>query len=351
MRHIKNTKNTKNTKKRYGWQTELSNIIKQYNPLASSGDKLISHRTGGKRIDILYQCFRELRDRLGFRIENPRNIKERHVHALANYWEKEGLSSSTIQNRLSILRVFAGWLGKGNMIKEGHLYVTNPDSVARDQVAREDKGWKAKEIDFEKVWTDIAEYDGRVGLQILLIKEFGMRRQEAVMFQPHVAVTKGERSNDIVVEFGTKGGRPRSVPVETDSQRAVLELAMEVVKTREGHVGWTDKTLKQALRRYSNVLTKFGVTKANMEITGHGLRHDYANDKYERMTGSPSPVRGGLKDVVNAEDDYVAKMQVSRALGHSRTSITASYFGSHATKKASKGMRAKQAITGMHIPY
>lgn len=328
-------------KRRFGWKTELSKIISAHNDRAANRDKTVGDATRAKRIEVLYLAFNDIRQ-LGCKIENPRNLQERHVRMLARHWESQGLASSTIQNRISILRVFAEWIGKHNMIKDSHLYVSQPQSVARDQVAREDKGWQARDIDFEEVWAKLYEYDERVGVQVLLIKEFGLRRQEAVMFRPYVAERLGDRSNDIVVEFGTKGGRPRSVPVETEGQKRAMELAKKIAVTHNGHVGWNTLTLAQAVKRYSNVLARFGITKKEMGVTGHGLRHDYANDKYERMTGKPTPVRGGVKGEVETEADYVARMQTSQALGHSRLSITPSYCGSFKPKKAAKGTQGAE---------
>lgn len=36
------------------------------------------------------------------------------------------------------------------------------------------------------------------------------------------------------------------------------------------------------------------LTKAAIGATFHGLRHDYANDRLEDLSGVTSPVRGGL---------------------------------------------------------
>jgi integrase len=88
-------------------------------------------------------------------------------------------------------------------------------------------------------------------------------------------------------------------------------------------------TIEQAKRRFFYVVgEKLGVTKNELGVTVHGLRHEYANDLYGRVSGSPSTVRGG--SIVDRAADEKARHEVSQHLGHARLSITASYTGSRA---------------------
>lgn len=319
---------TGNTKKRYGWQTELKALLRQHNHLAAHRNKIVGTETKKKREDVLYLGFKELRD-MGYKIENPRNFRTEHMTVLAKHWESQGLSTSTIQNRISIFRLLSEWIGKPGMIKESHHYVENPNSVKRRQVSRKDKSWRTNDVAFADVLAIIDAYDERIGAQMRVIKAFGLRLKEAVTFRPHLAEREIDGVNCIVVEFGTKGGRPRVVPIELPEQREALEHAKRLVKFVKGNLGWDGLTLEQAMRRFSNTMSRHGITKKDMGVTIHGLRHEYANDKYERDAGVKSPVRGGKKGEVDKDTDYKVRMGVSEALGHSRESITASYYGSH----------------------
>ena len=60
-------------------------------------------------------------------------------------------------------------------------------------------------------------------------------------------------------------------------------------------------------------------------ITSHGLRHGYANDRYEQIAGQPSPVRGGTAS--DRDTDLAARLEVAEELGHSRESVTTHYLG------------------------
>ena len=67
----------------------------------------------------------------------------------------------------------------------------------------------------------------RVALVLRLIFAFGLRLQEASLFRPQW----DDRGDYIQVIAGTKGGRPRQVPVETAQQRDVLALVHQACET------------------------------------------------------------------------------------------------------------------------
>ena len=318
----------KKTQPHYGWQTELRKLLDQNNKQHSSRNKVVGVETQKDREVVLYNAFKQLRT-LGFKIEHPKNFQERHFKALLQFWIDENLSASTIQKRTSMLRTLVGWMGKGNMLKPLEDYVEDKSRVRRDQVARVDKSWSSNGVSYEDKLAQMMEYDIRLGAQMMMIKAYGLRRAEAVMFRPIVAMRLGVESTSIVIEFGTKGGRPRSLAINNKEKRAALEFATKVAKAGIGHIGWEELTLKQAIRKYANAMIKFKITKKDLGVTGHGLRHEYLNDTYEDIAGQPSPVRGGLKENIDPELDKLAREITSQEAGHSRLGITASYFGSH----------------------
>ena len=63
----------------------------------------------------------------------------------------------------------------------------------------------------------------------------------------------------------------------------------------------------------------------------HGLRHQYAQMRYEVLTGWRAPAAGGQQqEMLSANQqlqDLQARQRISRELGHERTSITAIYLG------------------------
>ena len=312
----------------YNWKTELAKLIEANKNKHASRDKTVSTRTKDYRYEILFQAFTTLRNELGCKIENPRNFKEFHFKKILEHWVANGLSPATIQSRASVLRVFCSWINKANMIGNLEQYVDDPSLVKRDQVAKVDKSWSTNGVSYDDKLKQIEEYDMKAGAQLRMIKAFGLRRLEAVCFRPIVAMRLGEESTSITIEFGTKGGRPRSVVIDNDEKRAALAHACKVSKLTNGHIGWEDLSLEQAVKRFANIMQKFGITKKECGVTAHGLRHEYLNDKYEGITGQPSPVRGGLKADVDPQLDLLARTLTSLDAGHVRTGITNAYVGS-----------------------
>ncbi|MGH8627536.1 MAG: hypothetical protein ACREYC_20450, partial [Gammaproteobacteria bacterium] len=63
----------------------------------------------------------------------------------------------------------------------------------------------------------------------------------------------------------------------------------------------------------------------------HGLRHEYAQSRYQELTGWKAPAAGGPKSAELTADqkrlDQDARIAISCELGHEREQITAVYLG------------------------
>lgn len=301
-------------------KTLLKDIINANKTGAARLNKIVSFETQAIREEILFQGFTQLK-MLGFHLHDPSNFRPKHMKALAQFWCNQGLSPSTIQNRISIFRVFCSWVGKGDMIGDSADYVVDKDRVKRVYAAKEDKSWSARAIDFNGILDTVLLEEPRVALYILLGLNFGLRLRESYMLKPH----RADKDMYVALAEGTKGDRARTVPIESEDQKAVIELAKQFANGINGHIGIPGKTLKQSKDRIKYVLQKCGVTLKDMDATFHGLRHQFANEFYERRSGVDSPVRGGPN--ISGEVDELARLQTSEALGHSRKSITSAYLG------------------------
>ena len=306
-----------------GFYSELMDLLRAHGRKAIRQNKIVSHETMDLRKELLILSMRELRG-LGYKLASPHNLQQRHVRALTESWEKRGLSASTIANRISVLRALSLWIGKPGMIQKSADYVSDPETVRRSQATTEDKSWSAAGLDINAMIGLVEQYDARVGLQARLMKAFGLRKKEAVMFRP----LKADLGLAIRVRDGTKGGRERVVPIETQEQRDILALAKSRVKHVNEHIGHPDLNLEQSIRRVNYVFEKFGLTRRGLGVTAHGLRHEHLNDVYESIAGVPSPVRSGS---VTAEIDKhlhdIARARVSQEAGHARLNISNAYIG------------------------
>jgi len=127
------------------------------------------------------------------------------------------------------------------------------------------------------------------------------------------------------------------VPIDDALCRHAITYARHVAKGAQGSVGDPNLTLVQALRRLRYVMERFGITKRDLRVVPHGLRHQFAAGHYAVRTGSPPPVAGG--GPVPAEADLAARQSVSALLGHGRPQITNAYLGSSAVMRRKPAAR------------
>lgn len=113
------------------------------------------------------------------------------------------------------------------------------------------------------------------------------------------------------------------MPIRTPEQR---ELLTEIQKKYASNSLIPPELNYKTFRdKYDNAMQSSGIGK------GHGLRHGYAQSRYEELTGWKCSVKGGLKrsemEPSQRDEDTAARMQVSRELGHGRIDVVAKYIG------------------------
>lgn len=267
--------------------------------------------------------FNTLTKELKYGLEDPANLKPKHVEALMQHWQERKLLAATIENYLSILRLFYKWINKGGMFKPLVGYA--PD-VKRTYAAKNDRSPQFNGTDFWGLWDKINAKDGNVGHQLLLAMAFGARRKELTSFKPLVH----DKGLYIELEAGTKGGKVRTVPVDSELKRQVLDHLKEYVGRKHGfakaHLGNQKKTLQQNLKRYDYVMATCGVTKAERGFTGHSFRQEYMIDQLGKH-GIVATVRGGSGRAETNLETEIAYLQVSGQAGHNRIGVMTAYSG------------------------
>ena len=269
-----------------------------------------SFSTQAARQRILDLAARELAE-LGYVDMRAQSLKPKHVEALVGHWQGKGLSVSTVKNRLAGLRWWAEKVGKPSVVPADNERLGVPDRVYASSTG------KQLALDVDKL---VAIEDERVKLSLLLQAEFGLRREESIKFQPGYAI-RGDTLH--LKPAWTKGGRAREIPVRTENQRWVLEQVKNLAG--KGSLIPPDLTYVQQLKIYEAALWKAGISRA------HGLRHTYAQRRYEELTGWKAPHAGGPKAAELTPEqkarDRAARLAVSEELGHGREEITAVYLG------------------------
>ncbi|HBO6779020.1 TPA: integrase [Pseudomonas aeruginosa] len=268
-----------------------------------------SHATQADRQRSLSLAARQLRE-AGFRQMRASSLKGKHVEALLQRWKAEALSAGTLKNRMAYLRWWAEKVGKAGILPTDNTKLGIPE---RRYVTNENK---AKELGdrLDRIT------DPHVRVSLRLQAAFGLRREESIKFQPRYA----DRSDHIAIKGSwAKGGRDRKVPITTPEQRTVLDEAHRLVGL--GSLIPANKTYIQQRHVYDGQCKAAGLS--NM----HGLRHRYAQMRYEVLTGWKAPAAGGQQQemlLANQQlQDLQARQRISRELGHERTSITAVYLG------------------------
>ncbi len=312
----------------------LEVLIKLFNSQHTALEKTVSHKTRQERAQFLRRFFCDLKQKAGFKtVPDPRNLGQKHIHAMVQVWQQAHLAPATIQTYLSFLRGLAMWMGKHGFVRKPGHYGLSLEDYQRHESARRDKSWSAQGIDAEAVIAEVCQFDLRVGASLRLMSALGLRRKESVQFRPfqHVmpfsetGLPENQQQADRYAWVKGKGGRVRWIPLDDPLQLAALEFAQGVVDGRDAHMGDPRRDLKRNLRRLDYVLEKFGITLRKRGATGHGLRHEVLNDAYEDITGVPSPVRGG--GPVSPELDKAARLAVSRLAGHARARAAGAYIG------------------------
>jgi integrase len=310
-----------------GWKFELQQLIDLHNHLRIDS-KPASLKMQSERAKYLFKFMEDLR-KMGYMVE-PSNIKQKHIQAICEKYESDGLAASTIMTYISFLRALCHWIKKPGMINDVTQYFSSKDVTFRQYAAVKDKSWDKPEIDKYAILQKIRLESPFVYIQLLLEDAFGLRRKESIMFRPHMC-DKGEF---IVITEGTKGGRPRVIQIETEYQREVLNQAKYLAKSRHAHVSDPELSLKQNLKKFSNTMTKFRIMKSGINslgVTAHGLRSGYAIRQMEQRGIVPSVKGGEVKQKMTEEDNDLWR-DISEMLGHSRPQIVNAYTGPSTTQ-------------------
>lgn len=248
---------------------------------------------------------------LGFRRMQPTSLKPKHIDALVAHWQTQGIGVGTLKNRLAALRWWAKKVNKSSIIaKDNSAYGIGK----REYVT---KASKAQALDERKL-ADISDH--HVRLSIRLQAAFGLRREESIKFSPSYAI----KDDHIHLKSSwTKGGRARMVPIRNDEQRKLLEEVRAFAKG--GSLIPPDRNYVQQLHCYERQLRNARMTKLQ------GLRHAYAQRRYEELTGWKAPAASGRASKFLTTDqralDLNARITISQELGHNREAISAVYLG------------------------
>jgi len=221
------------------------------------------------------------------------------------------VSTGTIKNRMAALRWWAGKVNKQNVVPRTNKELAIPD---RKRLPDENKA-------FTLSHRQLNALPSHLQLSARLQQEFGLRREEAAKFIPRKAI--GEDQVRILSSWA-KGGRERTIPITTAAQRALLDDLKRA--NQNASMIPPQYNYRQYLSHRSHYFDKALIAKS------HGLRHEYAQQRYIVLTGGLLPPRMGGKRARELSPkeqaiDLRARLVVSQELGHNREEVTRVYLG------------------------
>jgi site-specific recombinase XerD len=282
-------------------------------------------KTRRERRIVIESALRELHLE-GLKLRRLKNFRAKHVRRILAQWQSRPFKTSTRSTYISHLRTLCTWLDKPQLIRLIDDFVAKqPDLVRRRTVADVDRSPRGAGVCIVEVMSRAVALDERFAVQLALMIAFGLRSLEAWLFRPHLAL---RCDGTVQVLWGTKGGRPRVLPIElSDAHHAVLAWARTFAQTRAESMiprGWT---VQRWRRRYYRLCAKVRLTRRQSGVTPHAFRQGMLLDLYEWLTGLPAPVRGGALAKEDPGADRAAREIISCVAGHAEVHITSAYLG------------------------
>jgi integrase len=282
----------------------------------------------------------------------------KHVKALTDYWvfEKK-IAPKTFEGKLSNLRIFCGWVGKKGMIGSKYDFIRpeNAEMIKCQSSATSSKSWAGNHVDVQEMLARVDRADSRLGLMLRVELAFGFRREEVLKCTPH-AQDFGKFV--AVFENHGKGGKARDIQTLTAAQREILDYVKVRIPQNE-RLGWpynrdgSVATLEQNIVRYRNMMSRLGITKKKLGVTGHGLRAQFSENQALAL-GLIPPSMGGSRGQLEKTHLKTRLTKISEALGHHRTVVVSAYicsFGKNATlDRADRCMRNIERATELVPP-
>lgn len=266
----------------------------------------------------LMRSVRELQERGYSKRWDVHKIGKKEVHRLVRDWRDRGLTHKTIANRMADIR----WLA--NKVNRADQIPSNRDvGIGLRENAPGHGENKAEQLQQRH----LDKMDERMQLVNQLKSEFGLREKEALKFQHGHATAASDKYIQLKGSW-CKGGRPRQVSITNDKQRDLLE---RVKQHQQNH---SEKSMIPAGQKYMTYKKMVQAKSTDLGIKGHGLRHQWAQNRFTEISGGlKPPIAGGrpyseLNKEEQARWDKAARM-VNQELGHGRgrEDITATYIG------------------------
>ena len=214
-------------------------------------------------------------------IRSISQLKEKNVENWLRNGREKGLSSRTLQNRLTAVRA---------VLTQAERY----DTLSRLQNTAKKVGFAGASRDgvrkppgddqLKQMLSNVNHEGVRICLQMM--NEFGLRQKEAIMsagsLDKWLKDITADRHGRFMLVQGSKGGRPREI-WPNDPQRAVALVSKAIDFSRSNGGKLVDGDLKQALSKFNRVASQAGFSGLH---SPHSLRYAFAQRTINRLMQS-----------------------------------------------------------------
>lgn len=210
-----------------------------------------------------------------YALENIQHLKPNHVQGYVQYLKDDKkLDNGTICNRMVSVRDLANALGKGNIVaRDNKAYGIERGSRQKPIIANQGAIDRIRMALVEK-----ANAGDRIAMMCHAAAElreaFGLRAKESLMSSKLVDTAKGVA---LQIE-GAKGGRPRNLSINNDSQLKAVQIVVQVSQalgSGTGRIIPPEMTLKESYNAQRTLWRSLGGTK-DVAAHMHASRHTTA---------------------------------------------------------------------------
>lgn len=268
------------------------------------------------------------------------NISNKHVAAVVNRWQSDGLTDKTIKEYLSGVRAIARSYGNDHISPSNSDFGIEKISVTRhgDQSITNEQYNQTREKLIER--TNIDDRANLLLMQLDAMRYLGLRTEEARKLD--AVHSKRDISPSgieyIRIDAGTKGGKERWVPLISDEAKEVIKR-IETYQKNNKTKTLLPKEMKE--RQWVSYMYRAGREVGLTHF--HGLRHAWAQDYFYLEAGFSAPIKFANKAEFEQEARLISEKwgeryeeryesacrQIEKALGHEpdRSDIRGTYIG------------------------
>ena len=271
----------------------LANECKAIMDKMYSHDRVHSSATLDKRFGDAGRLGQMIEQKYG--LESINNLKPGHIQGVFADMKDGGMSQSQLTSYATAARVITKGIGKENIV--------SPDNKSLG-ISRAGERYKPIEANLEKleqIKNNLYKEDKWLGLAAEMREQFGLRVRESLGSINTVQHPDGKLELEV---RWAKGGRHRTVPIETPDQRDIIQRVQQYVR-ENGLTSLIPKNFDKAegIKYQKEKLDKLGAHKST-NSNAHALRHHYAQEQIEA---------GAFR------------MDVAEKLGHGREEVVSHY--------------------------